>query len=163
MDDKEATKIQRDRGFISWACGGNADVMDLMDMLGFISGVWDDFVDKDPKATEDAINKAFWMALVGVPSNPFYRSHDTTLRPVIACGINAWMDATMLERKSEKNRNDLAYAFGLRRVCDYVLVECARILGGYEWMRQVSSSLPQHFLEHEDSFEEYLMEHGGAL
>lgn len=73
------------------------------DAAGFLCDVWriiqvfDDIADGDDVARAD-LDAAIWSALIGLPDNPFFAAHRSTLVPVLACQIVKWQASDDAER-----------------------------------------------------------------
>lgn len=114
--------------------------------------VIDDLIDKDRPVSDEAIFRAFWDCLFELPLNPFYRQHEPYLRPIVANGFQDWWDSVKLERAGD--RHGRTVAFILRDNLTSVVVQCAYLIGGYEWMQRVAEPIRRH--AHEDTLEQYL-------
>lgn len=110
---------------------GNRAAVDLFWSFSYIANLWDDLIDKDHPAEDERINRAFYLALVGLPTNPFYVEHAAVLVPLIENIILKWQDATALENGSDEHGWHLAY--GLRAGLLELIGVMARLIGGYEW------------------------------
>jgi len=100
-----------------------------------ISQTWDDLVDRDKPVSDGDINKMMWEALITLPGNSFYQTHYGELSVLMQSAIVDWMDSNELEHGSDHNK---LVAYVLRDSVTTILIHCARIVGGYEWMREVS-------------------------
>jgi hypothetical protein len=133
--DKHIAAMQREKW--SLILKGNEPAMDFISMIGFISQVWDDLVDGESRPTDD-VNRAFWMALVGLEENRFYQCYRAELVPLMRSYINCWLDANTMERGDHHQKT---VAFVLRDMVGDIVCQCAYLLGGYEWMREVSPKI----------------------
>jgi hypothetical protein len=163
MDAQDKAKAERDREFILWAVRGNREAAAMLDMLFYVAQLWDDLVDQDKPRPEADINRAFWLLLVELPQNDFYRQFDRELRPVLREGIGCWMEATDLERETGPAdlRQALARAYTLRTMCNMLVTTCAYLVGGFEWMREVGRKMSANLSGLDGTFQEYIAEHGG--
>ncbi|MNR64006.1 hypothetical protein D3C85_1865010 [compost metagenome] len=59
-----------------------------------------------------------------------------------------------LERTGDHHGRTLAFV--LRDQLTSLVVQCAGIVGGFDWMQQVSAEIRRHF--HEDALDDYLGE-----
>lgn len=109
-------------------CCGDADAEQFVRSIVQIAHVWDDLVDRDIPAPDDLIDKAFWLALVEIPANPFYQRNGPTLRALTANSIINWQIATRVERSGEEG--GLEFAYILRSSFVDLLTQTALILGG---------------------------------
>ena len=136
MREKDKQLYRKQAGVWDIVLKGNQDALFLIDNLGFISQIWDDLIDKDNEdlTTED-INRAFWCALVEIPQNPFFKRYCDELVPIFRSSINAWFDANKLEKT---NKHGVTLAFVLRDLVSEVIHQCSYIIGGYDWMREMS-------------------------
>lgn len=140
-----------ERAALLAALKGDGAALRLCEQLFAVSQVWDDLVDRDKEVAPETVNAAFWLCLVEIPANPFWRRHEAELRPVLSAFINAWLDASELERGG---RHERTVAFGLRDACAGLVAACARLIGGYGWMREISPGLRR--LAHDETLEDYL-------
>lgn len=137
-------------GLIHWAMRENEDATRFCEQILFVAHLWDDLVDGDEAGT-DRINRAFWTALVDLPGNPFYQRHYAHLAPVIRRAAGDWMDANDLEKGASHDRS---LAFVLRDAVHGVIIEAAYLVGGYDWMREVSMVIRRKW--HDETLDEYV-------
>jgi len=104
----------------------------LRDTLHF----WDDLIDRDRVITPEHINISMFNALIELPSNPFYRQFQDQLQPVLVNAFANWHAANKFE--SEQNLKNLEVAFVIRSDYANILIQCAYIVGGYEWMTKMT-------------------------
>ncbi|MBI4293630.1 MAG: hypothetical protein HY661_19310 [Betaproteobacteria bacterium] len=133
---------------------GDEAAVELAFMLARISHIWDDLIDKDKPVSDHQVNAAFWLALVGVPANPFYQQHSEDLRPVMASGILNYAAANALERRGDLHSLEIAHVIRYS-IADTVLL-MATLAGGYAWGMEVASDL--RLLCQKDTFWNYLTE-----
>ncbi len=133
---------------------GDENAMQLCTMLWDISHVWDDLIDKDSPVSDEDINQAFIMAIIGLPRNEFYRQHLTELIPVIHTHIYEWLDSNAMEKAD--GPNEVAYA--LRSNIGSIIITCARLVGGDDWARSISLDIRQELYGNE-SYQQYLGEY----
>ena len=128
--------------------------INFMNNIGYISQVWDDLIDKDKIVNDETINKAFWMALIEIPQNPFFITFHKELTANMRNGINDWFDANLLEQS--KNPHKKMLAFSLRYTLVNLIQHCAYLIGGYDWMRKISPIVRSFFLNyHKETLEDY--------
>ena len=123
-----------------------------------ISQTLDDLVDRDRPVSDEAVMSAFWQALIELPANPFYRQHELYLRPLMAGALQDWRDSVTLERSGDHHGRTLAFV--LRDQLTSLVIQCAYLVAGEQWMNQVSVAIRQHF--HEDGLDDYLTELEGG-
>jgi hypothetical protein len=157
--NSEATVEQQQAEFLSRVLRGNSTAVEFCLLLGQITQVWDDLVDGDNPALRKAdIDAAFWNLFVALPRNEFYREHFDTLNPLLQAAIVDWWDANELQRDPSPQNKAVAYV--LRDTLTTVVIHCARLVGGYDWMRQVSMDV-RRFLYTED-LEHFIREHSNG-
>lgn len=143
-----------EREFLQQVLRGNVPAIQFCETLFRISQTLDDLIDGDKPVTGQDVYRAFWEALIDLPGNPFYRQHEPALRPLMAVSLQDWRDSVTLERKGDRHGRTLAFV--LRDQLTGIVVQCAGIIGGFDWMQQVSVEIRRHF--HEDFLDEYLAE-----
>lgn len=111
--------------------------------------VWDDLIDKDKPVNNDAINAAFFIALINIPANPFYREYGAHLRPLILNAILRWKDANKLEHGSLSDQHQ---AFIHRAAIYDIFVMCAYLIGGVKWAEEVGPEMRQLYGEKFENF-----------
>lgn len=144
--------------FITRVLMGNQDAINLANDLFFAYGVWDDLIDKDKEVTPDNINRMMWTALVDLPLNAFYHKFFAHLAPIIRGGIIDWFDSCEFEAEPDEQKREklLNVAFIIRCNAGSLLSHMALLVGGYDWMRQISPKIREWI--HDESFEEYCKE-----
>lgn len=120
-----------------------------------IAETWDDLADGDKAVPVEAVHTAFKTALLGLPSNPFFTTYAPQLLPLMTTGINAWLDATMLESGDETDRT---VAYVLRDWYCEIAAFCVFLLHGDAAMRAFSAPFRRFHMSHEP-IHQYL---GGA-
>lgn len=148
-----------ERAFLQHVLQGQAAAILFCEALFRISQTLDDLIDGDKPVTGQAVYRAFWEALVDIPGNPFYRQHEAVLRPLMAAALQDWRDSVSLERDGDRHGRTLAFV--LRDQLTSLVVQCAGIVGGFDWMQQVSAEIRRHF--HEDKLDDYLGEFNSAV
>ncbi|WP_110665213.1 hypothetical protein [Salinicola halophilus] len=140
-----------ERQFLSQVLQQNEPAVSFCEQIFGISQTLDDIVDGDKSITQGAIIHAFWQALIELPANPFYRANEMFLRPLLAQSLQDWTDSTVLERTQDEH--DASLAFVLRDQLTGVVVQCAYLIGGAQWMRQVSTAIRRYF--HDEKLADY--------
>ena len=141
-----------ERQFLNEVLQGCAPAVEFCEQLFRISQLLDDLIDKDKPVSDATITRAFWVALIELPANPFYRQHELYLRPLMASALQDWTDATSMERAGDQHGKHLAFV--LRDQLTAVVIQCAYLIGGYGWMQEVSEHIRRHF--HEDTLVDYM-------
>lgn len=140
-----------EREFLQYVLKDHGPAILFCESLFRVSQTLDDLIDGDKPVTNDDVYQAFWEALIDIPSNSFYRAYELTLRPLMAAALQDWKDSVTLERDSQHGRT---IAFVLRDQLTSLVVQCSCLVGGFDWMQQVSKQIRLHF--HEDSLQSYI-------
>lgn len=114
--------------------------------------IWDDLVDRDREVPDGEIIGAFWIALIELPRNPFYRAHFDTLNPILQNAIINWIAANKLEREGDEK--DQSVAFILRGAYVDLLSMSALLVGGLPWSIEITPAIRRW--SHGETFAEYL-------
>lgn len=133
---KQELVLHTDHDWFMWACRGNPDAADFLEMFFLICHVWDDLIDKDVPRTDDHINHAFWLAMIEIPRNKYYQRYQSEIHPVMAVAIQEWFAANKLEAG---DRKDIAYT--LRCSIVSLVHQAAEICGGYEWAVEIGDAI----------------------
>ena len=139
--------------FLRQVLQGNDEAVLFCNTLFEISQTLDDLIDGDKTVPQDKVISAFWKALVELPAIPFYRRHESYLRPLIASSLQDWRDSVVLERSDSAHLKSIAFV--LRDQLTGVVIQCAYLTGGEQWMTQVGAQVRAHF--HEDELGDYLL------
>lgn len=143
-----------DYDFMLYAYKGNAAAVDLVLNIADIAGIWDDLIDRDKPVSDAQINRAFGIALLELPKNPFYQAHCLDLLPVMTTGTLNWLTANEYEKQQDKEAHALAHVLRYG-IADLVLF-IAYLIGGQEWAQQVAPELRRR--SQKDTLENYLSE-----
>lgn len=135
---------------------GNADAIAFILMIHKIAELWDDLIDKDVDIDADAINGAFYAALIALPRNRFYQQNFADLNPILEQAILDWQTANALELK--RDADCLRTAFILKCGFFGLTVMAAKIVGGPRWAIDVNAELRQLG----ETWAQYTSEFGGV-
>lgn len=131
-----------DRDFLLHAFKGNQAAVDLVLLISRVADVWDNLVDRDVEVPARVINEAFWLALIELPGNAFYRAYMDDLRPVMAAGILNWMAANEIESGyAGTDHRALEIAHVIRYGIADVAIMAALLCGGRDWAAEVGPEL----------------------
>lgn len=133
-------------------CKGDTHAEAFLHAIWLISQVWDDLIDRDKKVEPARINEAMWLALVGLPRNPFYVSNFQNLNSILATSILNWEYANQLE--AEGTDKALSIAFVLRSSYVDLLIMTALIIGGKSWADELVPAIRDS--AHCEGFDGYL-------
>jgi hypothetical protein len=128
------------------------DVVGFLNLLFKTTQVIDDLVDKDRPVDDDTIFRSFWTCLFELPLNSLYRENEIYLRPILAAGFQDWWDSVKLERSGDHHGKTIAFV--LRDSLTGVVIQCAYIVGGYDYMQTVSEKIRRH--AYEETLDQYL-------
>lgn len=121
---------------IRYVLRGNASAVEFFLTIRDVLHFWDDLIDRDQPITPDDIHRSLFAALVTLPSNAFYRQHQASLMPVLINAIGNWRAANVFE--SRDDRRELELAFVIRSDYANLLVQAAYLIGGVDWMVEVT-------------------------
>lgn len=138
------------RQFLMRVLKGETASVVFCELLFGVSQIWDDLIDRDRPVAPAEIHRAFWNCLVDIPYNRFYREYQNYLQPLLVEYATAYMDSVALERGSDHERN---MAWGLRDAVGAIVNHCAYLVGGHEWLREVSVEIRRHI--YEETLEDY--------
>lgn len=143
---------QDEQQFLAYVLQGQPQAIAFCHRLYATTQVIDDLIDKDRDVSDEELFRAFWDCLFELPINPFYRQHEIYLRPILATGFQDWWDSVKLERAGDNHARHVAFV--LRDSLTSVVIQCAYLIGGYDWMQEVSETIRRH--AHEDTLSEYM-------
>lgn len=145
-----------DREYLLSVYQGNNDAVDLVLAIAEVSHAWDDMIDRDKSLDDARINRAFTLALLEIPKNPFYQKHCLELLPVMTAGALNWFTANKYEAQDDKEAHALAHVlrYGIADVALFV----AYLIGGLDWAEQMAPDLRRRCQK--DTLDNYLNEVG---
>jgi len=114
--------------------------------------LWDDLIDRDHVPTPAEVDEAMWNALIAVPNNPFFLRHITSLSALTVNAIANWKAANQFEGTEDERL--LHLAFVIRSDYANILLHCAFLVGGREWMMEVTPLVRQLWTD--ETFSDYL-------
>jgi hypothetical protein len=133
---------------LRWA-KGDKDAAFLMDCFGWATQIADDLTDADTenvstlKKRSLAMSHLLYILLIRIPGNPFFRAnemHFASLFPVLISqwdASNEWGTARKLETRM--------FSYVTRAVCGRLLEQVAYVVGGLDWMAQVTRELHDYY------------------
>lgn len=131
---------------------GDQSAAEFLSVVFDVAHVWDDLIDKDVDVADDAIDRAFFHALVTLPRNPFYAKHFDLLNPLLLAGMNNWHVANELEKSGTEE--DLRIAFISRSGYIDLITQVAFLVGGSAWVREAGPAI-RRFV-HQEGWQAYL-------
>jgi hypothetical protein len=143
--------------FLRHALKAHEPAVQYCQTLFQISQTLDDLVDGDKPVSQSTIVSAFWKALIELPANPFYRQNELYLRPLMAGALQDWRDSVMLERSDSEHLKTLAFV--LRDQLTGVVIQCAYLVGGEQWMTKIGPQARVYFQD--ELLADYLNELSG--
>jgi hypothetical protein len=130
---------------------GHPDAAEFCITLVEVLHLWDDLIDKDKPVSPEAINKAFWQALVELPRNRFYQEHFHDLIPCLMTAIQNWHAANGMEETGSELDKEIAFI--LRSSYADIVIQAAHLTGGYDWARQITPLVRREF--HKETYAGY--------
>lgn len=128
---------------ISVALKGDVEAVEFFMLARNALHFWDDLIDGDKPVTGERVNAEMFRIMVDLPRNPFYRRHQEALSAVLVCAVANWQAANQFEAQGDKRL--LEVAFVIRSDYANLLIQCAYLVGGYEWMVQVTPQIRSHW------------------
>lgn len=114
--------------------------------------IYDDIIDKDKTLSDSEIHRAFWIANVEMPRNPFYRANFDLLNPLVMQAIINWRIANSIENAGKASE----ISFIIRSSYADILVMCCLLVGGIEYAE--SAGLEIRTIIHDEGLSAYLQE-----
>ena len=149
MDDQQINDRR-----LAWF-GGDQDAVNMYRMFVDLSHAWDDLVDGDKEIDESRINNAFMIALVYLPSNPFYRKIQDQVLPMWAMIVSAYEVANKFEK--DKDPHGLEISHGLRYATGHIVAYAITVCIGQEKAKEVLPDMWKAI--YFERFEDYRKEH----
>ncbi len=143
----------KERQLISYWLKDNTAAIDLVNAYSSISQTWDDLHDGDKPVTKSQVNAMMMLALIDIPTNPFYQQHYLELMPVVQHVLMTWLDANTLEATGDER--DLQVSYIIRSVTTDLMIHVAGIVGGTLWRRQAALAIRHAIYSDNEPFEEY--------
>lgn len=134
----------------------NQPAIDLVNAYSTISQVWDDLHDGDKPVSKAQVNNMMMLALIEIPTNPFFQQHYLELMPVVQHCLMTWLDANTLEAVGDDR--DLQVSYIIRSVTTDLIIHVAGIIGGVIWRRQAALAIRQAIYHDNEAFEDYYAE-----
>ena len=133
---------------------GNQPAIAFCETVFSISQTWDDIVDRDNNFTDHDVNRMMWEAMITLPNNPFYQQYFDILNPILQASIVDWMDSNELCKGTTEEK---VAAYILRDSVTNIVIHCARLVGGFDWMAEISTEVRAAL--YDEPIEIYLKEH----
>jgi len=125
--------------FLLQVTKGNQSAAAFLAMVSDIAHTWDDLIDKDHEVTDFAINRAFTLALTGLPNNAFYSANFSQLNPLLISSINNWIVANELEKMDTEESKRIAFI--TRSAYTDLITHVAFLIGGSEWLEEIGPKI----------------------
>ena len=137
---------------------GNQAAISFCEEFFGLTQIWDDLYDGDNYVEPETINEAFWVALISLPNNPFYQQHFGYLNTIIQSAIMDWLDSNKLVDGTHEHK---CAAYVLRDSASNLVIHCAYLIGGYDWMREISIDVRRAL--YDEPLNKFMEEHSGEL
>jgi len=141
-------------GKLEWF-GGNEDALAVFRMFVRLAHVWDDLVDKDKPVSEDAINEAFLICLVYMPSNSFYRHIQDVILPMWITVVSAYKTANQFEKNKDEHGVEIAH--NLRYAAGNIIAYMVHVCVGPDKAAQYMPEIWKEIVV--ERFDDYRKEH----
>lgn len=132
---------------------GHADAVRLCEDIYFVAHVWDDLIDQDRVRTKEEIDSAFYRMRIAIPSNPFYVAHRERIIGAERVAIRDWMASREFESDPAPCIDKLAVAFVIRSSYLQVILECAAIIAGDDYVHKTAGLIREKF--HSEGLRKY--------
>lgn len=132
----------------------NVSAISLCILLGDVARIWDNLVDGDKPVSEDELHNVFWMLLVDLPENQFFRQYIDELRPIIRQIVIDYLDSEKLKYSSNPSHIQVSYV--LRDTLHNIITHCAYLIGGKAWLDEVSLEIRK--FAYAESMEQFIEE-----
>ena len=146
--------MHNNKGKLEWF-GGNQDALNMYRMLVALTHTWDDLVDKDKEVSDEEINNAFLIALVYMPTNPFYRLIQDAVMPMWLTVLSAYEVANKFEK--DKDQHGIEIAHNLRYAVGHVVAYMVQVCVGYEKAKEIMPEIWKSVVF--ERFDDYRKEH----
>ena len=125
-------------GKLEWF-GGNQDALNMYRMFIDLTHTWDDLVDKDRDVSPEDINRAFSIALIYLPANPFYRSIESAVVPMLLMSLSAYHTANHFEKTKDLHGIEIAHVlrYSAGHIIAYAVNACVGPEKAKEYMPEV--------------------------
>jgi hypothetical protein len=150
--DSPEWQMERDQ-LLSKIFKEDQEAIRLILLIFDIGETWDDLIDKDKPVPDEQIHKAFWQAIIGLQGNLFFQKHQGMLIPVLATGMNSYMDSVEMEKGDFQDR---VVAYGIRDFYLELVPLVIALSQGYESMRRNSKLIRRWLMDSHESFYDYI-------
>jgi hypothetical protein len=138
----------RDAKLLHWV--GDLNAIAYVGAVSDAAELFDDIVDRDTEIENSHVERVLFSLLTQLPLNPFFDAYKHQLCPIMFTGINAWLDATKMEKGSDHEKS---HAYVLRDWYMELLMYTIYLTRGREYMRSVSVEVRAFFMA--ETLEEY--------
>jgi hypothetical protein len=155
MKMEELEKLQQANfAFFERLFGGRTPAVTFIILIFQVLHIYDDLVDQDRPPSTDDIHKCFWIALLELPLDPFFRKHEAILRPILMNSILNWRVANEIENSKEQDKRHLGVAWILRAAYLDLLSLSLALERGVDY--SISAGQLLRDWAHAETFESYL-------
>lgn len=134
--------------------GGNADAVAMYNLFEELAHTWDDIVDEQ-LCDEKSVNRAFLIALVDLPKNPFYQSIQKDILPMWITVVSAFATANEYEQSGQNDKLHISH--GLRYAAGHIIAYAVHVCVGYEKARLIMPSVWRQIVA--EDLDGYVKEH----
>ena len=141
-------------GLLDLVAGNEWAARFLLDVAAW-SHAYDDLIDQDKPVPTQAIHAMMWRVLVDIPENPFFKTHQDALRPVLATSVLNWRAANDMEKSGCLEQLRISHA--TRYELSDLLLLCMVLTGGAEHAAQ--NAQRARLMGQNDTWAHYRAEH----
>ncbi len=127
-------------------CRGDHAAVEMLDAIAASTQHLDDLVDEHGWPLHERsrlVVHVYDIFLRRLPSNKFWAAYSHIVAPTLMAGVLDW-DASNEWQQSE-NQTTRMFGYVRREVMDALIVQCAHILGGPDWARQVAREVHEFY------------------
>lgn len=135
--------------------GGNRDALRLCNDLSFICHIYDDLIDGDKPVRQKDIHSLIWKAMLALPANPFYRTHEGMFRPLLVTSILNWHAANQMEKSGSVEQLRVAHV--IRFDLASVILMASALTCGQEYAAENAARI--RLMLQNDTWANYSKEH----
>jgi hypothetical protein len=141
-------------GKLEWF-NGDEEALAMYQMFVDLAHIWDDLVDKDKEVSEQAINRAFSICLIYLPTNRFYQAIQYAVLPMWVSVVSAYQTANHYEKTKDEHGIEIAH--GLRYAVGNIIAYAVHVCVGPEKAVELMPEVWKQIMI--ERYDEYRKEH----
>lgn len=133
--------MEKQKKLIEKALKNDEDAVRFVLDVMFVARIWDDIYDAPPgkRVPGHLVNQAFSKALVDIQANPFYRQYQDQFVALFREYAANWMSSNEFEKTGTEHEKTIAFV--LRDTIGGLVLHCAYLIGGSDWMTQIAPEI----------------------